>query len=268
MASGEGENINDDRLLAALVLRDAREAAERSVVVGERAPRIDDRVVVGEVAQARSFNKRVGGEPLPPEPVAARGISRMHALEREFVRRAHELRESSRAQPPCKRGRRRDRSADQATCPAHREVVWSAAGAEDVEATTCEASGDTVPPATIPPELWISKGLIVRVVDESGDFRASHRQKGSVRRVDTTTGTADVELAVGGDVLCAVPEAYLETVVSRSCCQVEVVRGEYRGAIAELLERVPQRNHAVVRLNCAFNKLELELRMDDVCAFT
>ncbi|CAE8603462.1 unnamed protein product, partial [Polarella glacialis] len=82
-------------------------------------------------------------------------------------------------------------------------------------------------------QLWPSKGMRVRVVDENGEFKKSNLKKGIVRQRHANRGAVDVELddpkgngsAGGGRLLRLVPQTLLETVVSKSCKRIEVVRG-------------------------------------------
>lgn len=123
--------------------------------------------------------------------------------------------------------------------------------------------------------LWTSKGLRVRVVDENSIFKTSHLKKGIVRTLRVTKNAVDVELddekvlgsVGGGQLLFSVPVDRLETVVSKTCKQVEVVRGPHRGVIATLLGRDSRRNIALLRLGRASDEEQLELPLDDVCEF-
>mmetsp|Transcript_19514 Transcript_19514/g.26206 ORF Transcript_19514/g.26206 Transcript_19514/m.26206 type:complete len:223 (-) Transcript_19514:85-753(-) len=128
------------------------------------------------------------------------------------------------------------------------------------------ANADTV--AEVP---WLSSGLRVRIVDETGPLQDSHLKKGFVRKVDDAALLADVDVD-GGMTLHKVPQHALETVVSKGCLRVEVVRGPHRGVIVDLLERDPKLNIAIVRTKSTQTKHgdgddRLELSLDDVCEF-
>jgi len=117
-------------------------------------------------------------------------------------------------------------------------------------------------------ELWVSRKLRVRVVDERGEFRKSHLKKGVVRRVDSSLCRVDIELdGDAGQMVCAVPQGLLETVVSKSCTKVEIVRGPHQGMLGELINRDARCNAAIVRLGRGNNEAEVELPLDDVCEF-
>lgn len=118
---------------------------------------------------------------------------------------------------------------------------------------------------TVAKEPWPSRGLRVRVVDETGTFKSSNLKKGVVKRMSGTECSVDVELEGGGSMLRDVPQTLLETVVSKGCTQVEVVRGKHKGSTVDLLERDPNRNVAVIKLARTGEKMELSL--DDVCEF-
>mmetsp|Transcript_153206 Transcript_153206/g.491314 ORF Transcript_153206/g.491314 Transcript_153206/m.491314 type:complete len:221 (+) Transcript_153206:44-706(+) len=118
---------------------------------------------------------------------------------------------------------------------------------------------------------WLSSGLRVRFIDEDGPFKSSYLKKGFVRKVDDAALVADVDVD-GGTALRKVPQNVLETVVSKGCLRVEVVRGPHRGIIAELLERDAKRNIAVIRTTSTQMKgiagdSRMELSLDDVCEF-
>lgn len=126
--------------------------------------------------------------------------------------------------------------------------------------------------------FWPSRKLRVRVVDEVGAFRKAHLRKGIVCRVNSVSTTVDLELEEadvsdatgdnsGDSTLRGVPLECLETVVSKLCRRVEIVRGPHRNLVAELLGRDTVKNEAVVRLSRGHGEAELRLRLDDVCEF-
>merc|ERR1712008_284474 len=80
---------------------------------------------------------------------------------------------------------------------------------------------------------------------------------------------ADVELEADKVLLKAVPQDLLETVVSKGCTKVEIVRGPNLGQVVELLQRDPNKNKAVVSMvrKAREGKVEAELSLDDVCEF-
>lgn len=307
-----------DRLVAALLLRDARaqadvaqeEGATSYLDRGRKAPCIDGRLLLGEVAQARSHNRVLHGvQPLPR--LAAEGVAGRNAaaLDLEFVRRAHELREAGAGRSAGDRSRdvekechsrgggrharshgstvlpsgraveRRSGACEAASAPDAKRLKASVRDAGDFAAVSSIAAEGQAPVAgrrhvvaAVPvmpeqPEPWLSRGLRVRVVDAAGDLRSNHLAKGVVRRVGDGCRTADVELQAGGDSLRGVAEALLETVVSKDCRQVEIVRGPDVGMIAELIERDPKGNVAVIRLSRGHGSAQLRVRLDDVCEF-
>jgi len=103
----------------------------------------------------------------------------------------------------------------------------------------------------------------VRVVDSGGDFKAYHLLKGVVRSADKRTGSCELEL-VNSKVLVGVPENCLETVVSRECVRVEVVRGPLCGISAQLLTRDSKNNRARIRPDGG-RSADAEVSLDDVC---
>mmetsp|Transcript_22792 Transcript_22792/g.44255 ORF Transcript_22792/g.44255 Transcript_22792/m.44255 type:complete len:344 (+) Transcript_22792:257-1288(+) len=126
--------------------------------------------------------------------------------------------------------------------------------------------------------FWPSRKLRVRVVDEVGAFREAHLRKGIVCHVNSVSATVDLELEAAGvsnatkdnsgdQMLRGVPLECLETVVSKLCRRVEIVRGPHRNLVAELLGRDTVKNEAVVRLSRGHGEAELRLRLDDVCEF-
>lgn len=132
--------------------------------------------------------------------------------------------------------------------------------------------------AEVSDSFWPSRKLRVRVVDEVGTFRKAHLQKGIVCRVNSASTTVDLELEAAGvsdatngnsshKMLCEVPLKCLETVVSKLCRRVEIVRGPHRNLVAELLGRDTVKNEAVVRLSRGHGEAELRLCLDDVCEF-
>lgn len=298
----------EDRIVAAMLLRNARSKAELAEENGLTAylddarleRRVNKRLLKGEVCQARSFNRRTGIEALPATADGG-GDSALQrevkALEREWVRSAHQLREGKdvvfegKAEP---RKRQRVGAEGKTLDVAAVEKAEARLAQEDAEmanpllrpppvltkAKKVVPSGlDTrpSPPAGLKRKethLWPSKGMRVRVVDENGDFKRSHLQKGVVRQRYSSRGAVDVELdepisgkAGGGKLLRLVPQTLLETVVSRSCRRIEVLRGCHQGAIAELLSRDSRRNVAVIRLGRAQGEEEVELPVDDICEF-
>eukprot|EP00933_Yihiella_yeosuensis_P004281 TRINITY_DN10864_c0_g4_i5.p1 TRINITY_DN10864_c0_g4~~TRINITY_DN10864_c0_g4_i5.p1 ORF type:complete len:263 (+),score=54.79 TRINITY_DN10864_c0_g4_i5:51-791(+) len=108
---------------------------------------------------------------------------------------------------------------------------------------------------------WPVKGLRVRLVDSGGTYKNYHLLKGVVKSVNVKTGDCEVEL-VNGKILLAISENCLETVVSKDCVRVEIVRGPYYGSSAQLVKRDKARNLAVVRPN---NGKDIEVAMDDIC---
>lgn len=119
--------------------------------------------------------------------------------------------------------------------------------------------------ATVTEVPWLSAGLRIRIIDESGPSKDYHLKKGFVQKVDVDSMTAHVDVD-GGPTLKAVPQHALETVVSKGCSQVEVVRGPHRGAVVSLIERDAKRNFAVVTQG-ADSTSRFEVALDDVCEF-
>lgn len=124
-----------------------------------------------------------------------------------------------------------------------------------------EADGATV--SEVP---WLSTGLRVRIIDEVGPFSEYFLKKCLVRKVDAVSLTAHVDVD-GGLTLKSVPQKALETIVSKGCEKVEVVRGQHRGMVVTLLERDAKNNVAVVASRRDDRDSRLELALDDICEF-
>lgn len=303
-AKDSGGDNQQDRLVAALLLRDARAKAERAEEEGmgafltdsvEGPRRINARLLQGEVSQVRSHNKRCGVDTaaLPPvqTSVEPHGSGVTASLEREFLRSAHQMRQSAAEDvvPPVAARKRQRIGAD--------GLVLDIAAAQEAEARQADEDAAMANPLLRPPPgskkaaskaalqttgapgpgapcgsdeanyLWPSKGLRVRIVDESGKFVTNHLQKGVVCRRISAKLRVDVKLDKTNEVLHDVPQGCLETVVSRGCSKIEVVRGPHRGFTAQLLQRNSQCNLAVIRLMLEGEVSELELPLDDVCEF-
>eukprot|EP00928_Gymnodinium_smaydae_P064519 TRINITY_DN47820_c0_g1_i1.p1 TRINITY_DN47820_c0_g1~~TRINITY_DN47820_c0_g1_i1.p1 ORF type:complete len:413 (+),score=78.49 TRINITY_DN47820_c0_g1_i1:68-1240(+) len=389
MAGGERTEDDEDRRIAAMILRGAREQAENAKEAGNSAylddsrshgpGRVNQRLFKGEVNQVKSFNKRAGVDAakLPAMPAEAHSTPLERetlALDREFVRRAHELREGSaqisgkavtgskakdathresdleRAQiysnfgskrgsdrsfgwgetsglcfdfargaclrdncrfshdPDERSGSTLGRIAEPPLSQRKRQRVGAHGAVLDVKAAEEEAARqdeedlelanplmrgsatakprapkeDAVPasPASSskdarsgacaakpPAECWASKKLRVRIVDETGEFKKSHLKKGVIRSVDSNSCRADIELEDGKKLIRAVPQDLLETVVSKTCKNVEIIRGPHRGMLAKFVEKNVKRNVAIVQMGRGDNANDLELKLDDVCEF-
>eukprot|EP00933_Yihiella_yeosuensis_P074272 TRINITY_DN8312_c1_g1_i1.p1 TRINITY_DN8312_c1_g1~~TRINITY_DN8312_c1_g1_i1.p1 ORF type:complete len:392 (-),score=87.18 TRINITY_DN8312_c1_g1_i1:103-1278(-) len=324
---------DEDKLVAAMLLRTARskvEQAEESGLSGylddsKLGKTVNKRLLKGEVSQARSFNRRAGVVPLPADCAerAETDVSReVRALEREYLRSAHQMREQAAAAESSDAvgglGRKRQRVGGQgaAVDMAAVEEEEARIAAEDDELANplmrgpagqrklskkpsllrlgshgSNSSGgadrDVLLPGEVrlpgPPDLhkeagddlWPSKGMRVRVVDEKGEFKVGHLKKGVVRKRHTQIGAVDVELddaksegkVGGGRLLRAVPQKLLETVVTKTCKRIEVVRGTHKGVIAELLSRDSRQNSATVRIGRGLSIEELRLPLDNICEF-
>eukprot|EP00747_Dinoflagellata_sp_TGD_P168022 gnl/TRDRNA2_/TRDRNA2_193512_c0_seq1.p1 gnl/TRDRNA2_/TRDRNA2_193512_c0~~gnl/TRDRNA2_/TRDRNA2_193512_c0_seq1.p1 ORF type:complete len:193 (+),score=37.36 gnl/TRDRNA2_/TRDRNA2_193512_c0_seq1:52-579(+) len=166
--------------------------------------------------------------------------------------------------PPTRRGgsRSRSRSPKQTEKPRLRNGRAADGGPIRLGSTEAPFTSAAATVAKVP---WPQRGLRVRIVDEDGEFKASHLKKGIVKHVDTSACTVLVELENKAGTCRAVPQDKLETIVSKGAVgsQVEVVRGKRTGLIAKLLKRDPNANTATV----LDGKNELELALDDVCEF-
>eukprot|EP00427_Karlodinium_veneficum_P064265 CAMPEP_0169335890 /NCGR_PEP_ID=MMETSP1017-20121227/16580_1 /TAXON_ID=342587 /ORGANISM="Karlodinium micrum, Strain CCMP2283" /LENGTH=345 /DNA_ID=CAMNT_0009431301 /DNA_START=14 /DNA_END=1048 /DNA_ORIENTATION=- len=340
-SSTKNVETDDDRRIAAMLLRDARSQGELAeehgssayLSDGKRAPRVNERLLKGEISQARSHNKRCGVDMAALPKLSADEVfeSEAHrqasALEQEFIRRAHSIREGAPPQnsyasaipgghdDPC--GALKKRQRVKAPGGRHMDVAMAEMqeaeqADEDIElsnpllrppssSTSSASSGacklkQQKPPMpqteaaawgqavrnvdglvdctdADEPASWVSKKLRVRIVDESGQFKKHHLKKGVVNRVDSLRQTIDIKLDdLEGDgrrnaILRDVAQSCLETVVSKGCARVEIVRGSHRGLTAELLERNTRLGIAVVRLSRGFGEAQLQLPLDSVCEF-
>merc|ERR1712216_80690 len=114
-------------------------------------------------------------------------------------------------------------------------------------------------------DCWTSKKLRVRVIDEAGKFKKHHLKKGVICHVDPSQCCVDIKLDSEDTkvLLRAVPQDLLETVVSKSCKKVEIVRGPQQSMLGELVSRDPRRNLAIVRLGRGNDVHDVELLLDD-----
>ncbi|CAE7664030.1 Cyt-b5, partial [Symbiodinium pilosum] len=115
--------------------------------------------------------------------------------------------------------------------------------------------------------LWPSKGMRVRVVNETGELKMHHLKTGVVRRRHAARGAVDVALDDSDRMLKMVPQSQLQTFVSETCSRIEVVRGDHRGVIAELVSQNTRRKLATIRLGRGQAQKELEIPLTDVCEF-
>eukprot|EP00930_Biecheleria_cincta_P082217 TRINITY_DN71991_c0_g1_i1.p1 TRINITY_DN71991_c0_g1~~TRINITY_DN71991_c0_g1_i1.p1 ORF type:complete len:389 (+),score=66.77 TRINITY_DN71991_c0_g1_i1:146-1312(+) len=334
LTSQPSNELNEEQLVAALVLRDAKTlqaSCDFDTLAGSDAARlhktVNKRLLKGEVNQARSFNRRAGIEPLP-QPEASCGDTKIQrdakTLQDIFVRSAHQIRETvalatTTAEPEISsQERKRQRlGLHLQRAPSGRvggNLSVKATELEKAEAQLAEDEAEMTNPilkpkakmelktrtgkvaAILKPDsggssqkreasgleselqcspspvgepqpdqlnrvehvpLWPSKGMRVRVVDETGEFKQFHLKKALVIRRHDKKAAVDVELdndyslttMIGkGKLLKEVPQMVLETVVSKTCQQIEVVRGIHQGAIAELVRRDSRQNLATVRI--------------------
>lgn len=304
------KEIKEDRLVAAMLLRDARDKAERaeeegiSAFLSDRAARLrmNSRLLQGEVSQLQSHNKRCGVEPLPrPAGTESGSVHRkageVAALEREFLRSAHQMREGMLSAGVSVEApeRKRQRVGADGPCldldavreaeahlaeddvalanPLLRPPPGSAPKAPrkvrepDAVAASDKMLGFSKAPAS-EDYLWPSTGLRVRIVDERGPFRAHHLKKCVVERRNSAKRTVDVKIEGSGEIVQVVPQLVLETVVSKACSRVEVIRGEHRGCVAALLHRNSRTNEALIRLDDGGETGDITVPLDDVCEFT
>lgn len=284
----------------------AEENGVSGYFVDERLDRrVNQRLFKGEVTQASSFNKRSGIEALPapaPSMSESRNLREAKALEREWVRTAFKLREKPGAdddedEPTQTQQKKRQRLGANG-------VILDLAALEEAEAKLADEDAELANPLLRPPsasskpkrllsksgsmdneidqkvvqeppqpEFWASKGMRVRIVAESGRFATTHLQKGIVRRRHDDDLAVDIELdstnsgVGGGRLVRMVPAKLLETVVSKTCKQIEVVRGPHQGSIGELVSRDSRQNIAVIRLGRGQSIKQFELALDDICEF-
>lgn len=132
-----------------------------------------------------------------------------------------------------------------------------------------ENTGNTRPsPTANAASCWMSRKLRVRIVDENGKFKKWHTRKGVIKQVDAANCKADIEIE--GDPVervSKVAQDLLETVVTKTCKNVEIIRGEHQGMLAEFVSKNPRENVAVVRLGRAYDNAVVEMCLDDVCEF-
>jgi len=353
LTSQPSDKLNEEQLVAALVLRDAKTLEETCAFDASARSEpamlhktVNKRLLKGEVNQARSFNRRSGIVPLP-QPETSCGDTKIQreatALQNIFVQSAHQIRESAAlaattSEPEISsQERKRQRlglhlqrapSSRVGSTPCVKatelEKVEAQLAEDEAEMTNPilkpkakmelktrtgrvaailkpesggssqkrEASGleselqceqspvDEQPPDQIKKvehvPLWPSKGMRVRVVDETGEWKQFHLKKALVIRRHDKKTAVDIELdneysltpMIGkGKLVKEVPQTVLETVVSKVCQRIEVVRGTHQGAIAELVRRDSRQNLATVRLGRGISQKELCIPLHDVCEF-
>mmetsp|Transcript_43761 Transcript_43761/g.102117 ORF Transcript_43761/g.102117 Transcript_43761/m.102117 type:complete len:371 (+) Transcript_43761:23-1135(+) len=299
-----------DRKIAAMLLRSARSKAEQAEESGMTAYleeearldcRVNKRLLAGEVSQARSFNRRAGIQPLPNPAVdpdsAPLSLEQREAkaLEHEYVRSAHQMREQP--APVVKETsapvRKRQRVGTQGQLLDVAAMEKEAARQADEDAETVnpllrgppklikrkvveaklkadEAKGGISkrPSAEdLEQSLWPCKGMRVRVNNETGELKMYHLQTGVVQRRHATRGAVDVALDDSQRLLKMVPQSQLQTFVSKSCTRIEVVRGDHKGVIAELVSQDAGQKLATLRLGRGHGQKELVISLDDVCEF-
>mmetsp|Transcript_36397 Transcript_36397/g.77426 ORF Transcript_36397/g.77426 Transcript_36397/m.77426 type:complete len:352 (+) Transcript_36397:208-1263(+) len=303
-----------DHVVAAMLLRDAKTRAERAEEEGMGAfltedqirASVNERLLKGELSQARSHNIRCGIQPLPKLASGQHGQAVSTTLESEFFKSVQQHQEALETEDRRAQGllieagpqKKRQRLGGGAVLDL--EFAHSTAEAlaeEDVALSNpllrpptqpkkrqLTFAEDVVPDLSrrpikrttsketqlLPEEdanvLWPSNGLRVRVVDESGRFKKHHMKKCVVSRRSSANRVVDLVVDGSGEVLQSVPQDVLETVVSKACSRVEVVRGPHRGCQASLVKRSSRENLAVIRLDLRGGS-DLSLKLDDVCEF-
>eukprot|EP00931_Biecheleriopsis_adriatica_P100413 TRINITY_DN75738_c0_g1_i1.p1 TRINITY_DN75738_c0_g1~~TRINITY_DN75738_c0_g1_i1.p1 ORF type:complete len:373 (+),score=122.51 TRINITY_DN75738_c0_g1_i1:26-1144(+) len=116
-------------------------------------------------------------------------------------------------------------------------------------------------------ELWPSRGLVVRIINQSSELKDFFGAEAVVLEVDAASRRCKVKArsTAGGksQVLPGLKVSDIETRVSRDCQSVRIVRGSKRGLVAKLLQRDTKNGKAQVELEGAQQTLPL----DDVCQF-
>jgi len=271
-----------------------------------RAPRVDGRVLIAETAQVRSHNRRCGVDAaaLPPAEhgtVATEAERLAGSLDREFFKREHELRGAATGSTVRVLQKKRQRvgagpaalldvaAVSEAEARLADEDVLLAnpllrppTTLEGAKKRRCSKGNSSVTTvnigrneAEVAENFWPSRKLRVRVVDKVGAFRKAHLRKGIISHVNSLSATVDLELEAAGvsnatnssdKMLRGVPLKCLETVVSKLCRRVEIVRGPHRNLVAELLGRDTVKNEACVRLSRGHGEAELRQYAADTVA--
>ncbi|CAE7376700.1 Cyt-b5 [Symbiodinium sp. KB8] len=296
-----------DRMVAAMLLRSARSKAEQAEASGMTAyleeeaqlnKSVNKRLLAGEVSQARSFNRRTGIEPLPAAESDSAPLSveerEAKALEQEYVRSAHQMRE----QPPPLLPKESVAPARKKQRVGTQGKLLDLAAMEEEAARQADEDAESANPLLRPPpklvkrkapkaadedprglapkresleeqeqSLWPSKGMRVRVLSETGELKMHHLQTGVVRRRHAARGAVDVALDDSDRMLKMVPQTKLQTFVSKTCNRIEVVRGGHRGVIAELVSQDASQKLATIRLGRGQAQQELVVSLHDVCEF-
>lgn len=281
----DDQTEREDRLVAAMLLRDARARAEQAGEEGIYAflrkdtgvaPKVNERLLRGEISQVQSHNQRCGIEPLPPQQASASGFrfgssvkNRLRAtaaeLEAEFFRAAHQMREgvSADSQEPLSKKPRggNDKCFTKGAGTSSREIWLPPNGSA--------RSGDSTKAARYEADIfWPVRGMRVRIVDEDGNgFQKYHLKKAVVDRRYSAKRLVDLRLDDANEIVESVPVECLETVVSKTCSKVEVVRGRYMGLNAQLVEKTRRLNQAVVKLVDEGEVVKVTLPLDDICEF-
>ncbi|XP_004344284.1 KIN protein [Capsaspora owczarzaki ATCC 30864] len=115
-------------------------------------------------------------------------------------------------------------------------------------------------------ENWIVVGLVVRIINKSLSNGQYYKQKGIVVAVSNKF-VADVQVLDSDDVL-RLDQEHLETVLPALDQSVYIVNGQYRGGIARMLELIPDKYRARVRIESGSNSgRTIEADYEDVCKF-
>ncbi|CAE7235104.1 Cyt-b5 [Symbiodinium sp. CCMP2592] len=259
---------------------------------------VNKRLLAGEVSQARSFNRRTGIEPLPAAAPDSAPLSveerEAKALEQEYVRSAHQMRE----QPPPPLPKETAAPTRKKQRVGTQGKLLDLAAMEEEAARQADEEAESANPLLRPPpklakrkapkaadedtrglvpkresleeqeqSLWPSKGMRVRVLSETGELKTYHLQTGVVRRRHAARGAVDVALDDSDRMLKMVPQGKLQTFVSKTCSRIEVVRGGHRGVIAELVSQDAGQKLATIRLGRGQAQQELVVSLHDVCEF-
>lgn len=273
MASSE-----EERRIIGFLFKEARELKERSdegeglgayLNAGKRVQLESGgaRLLSNELGQTRSHNSRLGVHALgTPEGQLDKQSRDKFALDLEYTKRSTEVR--LKGQKSGTASKRKQRQSDLLPDGKVRKI-------DDVFGTGQDSSDDFSDKDSVTAKVgadkkvdpWPTKGLRVRIIDEVGELKKYHLNKGIVRSVDNA-GLFCIMLEKSKELVRKVPEKCLETVVSKDCSRIEVVRGEHRGMQAQLLKRDPKNNIAIIRMSKGFGEgYDIPVALDDVCEF-
>lgn len=117
------------------------------------------------------------------------------------------------------------------------------------------------------PDIWASRGLVVRVISKEGQLQDFFGAEAVILEVDEGKQCCRIKARPNGSdksqQLKGVRLQDIETRVSRDCQKVRIVRGAQKGVVAKLTKRDSAKGVAVLQIE----GVETSMSLDDVCQF-